>query len=45
MLACMAHMVRNLGNPHTCFEGVNVTMKTTIIFYDMATLSNHILCE
>ena len=45
MLARMAHMVHNLGNPHTRFEGVNVTMKTAIIFHDMATLSNHILCE
>ena len=34
----MARMARDLVNSHTLFESVNVTMKITINFYDMATL-------
>ena len=35
MLVCMARMARDLANSHTLCESVNMTMKTTINFYDM----------
>ena len=38
MLAGMARMIHDLANSHTLCESVNVTMKTTINFYDMTTL-------
>ena len=38
MLACMARVARDLANPHTLCESVNVTMRTTINFYDTTTL-------
>ena len=38
MLARIKLMARDLANCHTLCEGVNVTIKTTINFYDMTTL-------
>ena len=38
MLACMARKARDLANSYTFCESVNVTMKTTINFYDLTAL-------
>ena len=36
MLAYMARMARDLASSHTLCKSVNVTMKTTVNFYDMS---------
>ena len=38
-LARVTRMARDLANSHTLCESVNVTVKTTINFYDTANLS------
>ena len=38
-------MARDLANSHTLCESVNVTMKTTINFYDMTTLRYLVIKE
>ena len=41
----MARMARDLVNSHTLCKSVNVTMKITINFYDMATLRYLVIKE
>ena len=45
MLARIARMVRDLANFHTLCESVDVTMKTTIDFYDMTILHYLVIKE
>ena len=40
-----ARIARDLANSHTLYESVNVTMKTTINFYNMTTLRYLVIKE
>ena len=41
----MARMAGSLANTHTLCESVNVTMKTTINFYDMTNIRYLVIKE